>query len=324
MMQIFAFGPILIGLGAGVASALLFASIASGAVAAIILFYLSPLPIMIAALGWSHWVGLLAAFTAAISLSAFFGPFFIVAFLIGIGLPAWWLGYLALLARPAPHDSKILEWYPPGRLVIWAAVIAALTVISAIPNFGLDEESFRAGLRASFERVLKMQSPDMPAGFADADADGLLDLLAALIPLAAAAVATLTNVFNLWLAGRIVNVSGHLRRPWPDIPEMRFPATVPAALAAAIALSFLPSLVGSIAAIVAASLLMAYALLGFAVLHALTRRNNARGLILAGSYIAVVLLFWPLFLMMLIGLADTAFDIRGRFAGKSGPIKPND
>ncbi len=35
---------ILIGLGAGAASALLFASVASGSLAAVLLFYLAPLP----------------------------------------------------------------------------------------------------------------------------------------------------------------------------------------------------------------------------------------------------------------------------------------
>lgn len=313
MMQI-----LLIGLGAGAASALLFASVASGSVLSIVLFYLAPLPIMIAALGWSHWSALVAAFAAAAGLSLVFGAFFIVAFLVGVGLPAWWLGYLSLLARPVSDRPDAMEWYPPGRLVVWAAIVSALTVIAAIPTFGFDEETFRAGLRASFERVLTAQSQaDLPTEIRGVDRKKVVDILATIIPLAAAVVATITNTVNLWLAGRIVKVSGNLRRPWPEIPEMRFPAFAPALLAAAIAASFLPSLLGTIGSILAAGLLMAYAILGFAVLHALTRGTAARGLILAGSYAAVVLLFWPLFLMTLAGLADTAFDIRGRLTRKS-------
>src|ERR1700704_2904447 len=65
MMQI-----VLIGLGAGAAAALLFASVASGVIFSVLLFYLSPLPIMIAALGWSHWAGLLAAVVGAAVLGA--------------------------------------------------------------------------------------------------------------------------------------------------------------------------------------------------------------------------------------------------------------
>jgi len=43
---------VLIGLAAGCASALMFASIISGALISLLLFYLAPLPLMVAALGW--------------------------------------------------------------------------------------------------------------------------------------------------------------------------------------------------------------------------------------------------------------------------------
>src|SRR5215813_7206347 len=100
----------LVGLGAGACSALLFASMLSKSIIAIVLFYLAPLPILIVALGWSHWAGLLAALAI--------DSFYFLAFLISIGLPAWWLGYLALLARPVGTQGDIdaIEWYPPGRL----------------------------------------------------------------------------------------------------------------------------------------------------------------------------------------------------------------
>src|SRR5258707_8225376 len=117
----------LIGLGAGAASALLFASVLSASILSVVLFYLAPLPILIGAIGWSHWAALAAALTAALGLTLAFGGFFFPAFLISFGLPAWWLGYLALLARPAASEGET-EWYPPGRLVVWAASLGALAV----------------------------------------------------------------------------------------------------------------------------------------------------------------------------------------------------
>src|SRR6476659_3158352 len=95
----------LIGIGAGAAAALLFASVASGSYLSIALFYVAPLPIMIAALGWSHLAALIAALSAAIALAAVFGSVFFLAFLAGAGLPAWWLGYLAMLARPSGNGT---------------------------------------------------------------------------------------------------------------------------------------------------------------------------------------------------------------------------
>lgn len=313
MMQI-----VLVGLGAGAASALLFASVASGSLLSILLFYLAPLPIMIAALGWSHWAALIAAAGAALALGTAFGSiFFFIAFMIGIGLPAWWLGYLAMLARDDSGTGEHVEWYPAGRLVLWCATIAAGMIIIAIPNFGLDEEQFRAGLRSAFERVLRQQT-GAPAGSPletrNIDSKRLIDFLATVIPLAAAVLATITNSVNLYLAGRIVRVSGRLRRPWPDLSDMRFPGAAHAAFAVALAVSFLPGLIGSAAAIVSAAMMMAYGILGFSVLHAVTRQNRGRVFILTGAYFAVLVIGWPILLMTLIGLADAIFDFRARFA----------
>jgi predicted membrane protein DUF2232 len=315
---------VLIGIAAGAAAALLFASVVSGSLLSVALFYLAPLPLLIAALGWSHVAGLVAAIVAAASLAAVFGQFLFVAFLLGVGLPAWWLGYLALLARPVSTAAgEALEWYPVGRIVVWAALLGALVVIIAIPNFGLDADGFRAGLRRTFERVLRTQT----GGAADAplilpgiaDPNRLLDLLVTVIPPAAAVLSTLTSLINLYLAGLIVRMSGRLKRPWPNIPAMTFPPYAPALLALAVAGTFLPDLPGIVSGIFGASLFLAYALLGLAVLHAITLGLQGRALMLTGAYVTMSLFGWPVLLMALIGLAETLFAIRGRLARKRGP-----
>jgi Predicted membrane protein (DUF2232) len=314
---------ILIGIGAGAATALLFGSVASGSLLSVALFYLAPLPILIAALGWSHWAGLVAAVVAATGLAVVFDAFFFMAFLLGIGLPAWWLGYLALLARPVTNGAPGgLEWYPIGHLVMWAALVSALVVTAAILHFGTDEESFRSALRAGLERTLRLQERLSPGGAAQApktDWSRLIEFLAVALPPAAAVLTTITNVINLWLAAKIVTVSGRLRRPPPELATMQFPNYAPALLAAAVAVSFVPGLIGIIGGVLAASLLMAYAILGFTVLHAITRAVGGRALILGGIYLAVIVFGWPVLAIALLGLADTAFGIRARAAGKRGP-----
>ncbi len=193
MMQI-----VLIGLGAGAAATLLFASVVSGSLAAIFLFYLAPLPILIAALGWSH-LGRAdrGRVRGAGDRDACPASFFISVSVIAFG--AWWLGYLSLLARPAANGGgEAMEWYPVGRLVLWCAIIGTLIVVAAIPNFGTDQESLQAGLRKVYERILQRSRR-------------VVDMLVVAVPPAAAVFSTLTNIFNLWLAGRIVKVSGRLR-----------------------------------------------------------------------------------------------------------------
>ena len=315
---------VLIGVSAGAATALLFASIASGSLLSVVLFYLAPLPILIAALGWSHWAALVAAVVASSSLAAVFGAFFFIAFLVGIGLPAWWLGYLALLARPAGAGDgpDALEWYPVGSLVVWAAMLSGAIVIAAIFNFGTDLPSFQAALREGLDRMLRTQGA-APAGRLT-DRGRLIEFLVAALPPAAAVLTTITNLLNLWLASRIVKFSGRLRRPDSDLSAMQFPSFAPPLAAAAVAGSFLPGLLGVACGVLAAAMLMAYAVLGFAVLHAITRGMNSRPLLLAGIYVAVAVFGWPVLVMTLLGLADAAFDFRGRAARKSGPPAPRE
>jgi hypothetical protein len=293
-----------VGLGAGVAAALLFASVISGSIAAIFLFYLAPLPILIAALGWGHMAGLIAAASATAIVAVLSGAFFLAVAVISFG--AWWLGYLTLLARPATNGGgSELEWYPVGRLVLWAAAIGTLVVIAAVPNFGTDQESLQAGLRKSYARILRDPST--------------IDLLVIAVPPAAAVFSTLTNLFNLWLAARIVKISGRLTRPWPDLSAFTLPPMTLGFLAVAIGASFLPDLLGILSGACAASLVMVLAILGFAVLHSVTRGMSSRGVVLAGVYTAAVVLGWPLLLISLVGLGETMFDIRVRIARRRAP-----
>jgi hypothetical protein len=328
---------LVIGVGAGVVTALLFASVASGALLSIFLFYLAPLPIMIAALGWSSLAGLIGAVTAAAGLAFTFGYFFFFSFLVIVGLPAWWLCRLALLARPAEVQALAgapapapgdLEWYPVGRLVLWAAILASAVVAAAILYAASSTDNFHVGLRNAFERVLRLQtgtpagSPLVMRGVSNPDL--LLDVMVTVVPLLAAVLTTVTHLFNLWIAGRVVSVSGRLRRPWPDLPMLTLPKQAPLFLAGAIALTFLPGVPGTVAMVLAAALLMAFAILGLAVLHAITRGFGSRYFMLAGVYGALLVFTWPVIPLALFGLAEAAFNIRERFpnARRGPPATP--
>ncbi len=315
----------LVGLAAGLCSALLFASLLSGSALSLLLFCLVPLPILIAAMGWSPWASLVAVVVAAIALALAIEPFLLIGFPLSVGLPAWWLGYLALLARPAGPNGE-LEWYPVGRLVLWSAALSALVTLIGLVQFGGSEAAIQQTLRTAFERMLRLQlaiptdAPLVVPGIDDPKR--LIDMLVTVLPPAAAVLTTITQLLNLWLAGRVVKISGQLRRPWPDIAATRLPPAAMAALALAFAVSFIPGLPGMAAALPAASLLVAYAALGFAVMHGITRHLQGRTAVLAGLYMGFALLGWsgwPILVMALLGLVDGVVDLRRRVAATRGP-----
>ena len=93
----------LIALAAGSASALMFASIISGALISLLLFYLAPLPLMVAALGWGPIAATIGGIAAASGLGVMFGLPYCIAFVVTVALPAWWLGHLALLGPAGAH-----------------------------------------------------------------------------------------------------------------------------------------------------------------------------------------------------------------------------
>jgi hypothetical protein len=188
-----------------------------------------------------------------------------------------------------------------GRaLVLWAAVIGTLIVAAAVPNFGTDQESLQAALRKTYERILRDQA--------------LIDVLVVAVPPAAAIFSTITSAFKPLACG----TRGENLRPSEAAVagsgSFGAASVQSALLAAAIAGSFLPDLAGVLSGVFAASLLIAFAILGFAVLHAITRGMKARIVMLTGLYGAAAVFGWPVLAVAVLGLAETLLNIRGRVA----------
>jgi len=316
---------ILIGLAAGCASALMFASIISGALISLLLFYLAPLPLMVAALGWGPIAATIGGIVAASGLGAIFGLPYCIAFAITVALPAWWLGHLALLGRPLPDAvpgndaapaAPELEWYPVGRILLWIATFAALTTIAAMLTLGSDAETITAALRRGLTRILGARDPA-----SSGDIERWVAALAVIAPAAATIVAMMTLTLNLWLAARITATSGRLHRPWPDLKSAELPPMTLVALSVALAFCFIAGLVAMFAQIATAALMMAYALTGFAVLHTVTLALKSRVFWLCCAYAIVVTFGWPVLAMIALGLADAVFGIRQRYLrGKPPPL----
>jgi hypothetical protein len=319
---------VLIGLAAGCASALMFASIISGALISVLLFYLAPLPLMVAAIGWGPLSAAIGGIAASLGLGAIFGFNYCIAFAVAIALPGWWLGHLVLLGRPvaaaahsgngaAPVEPE-LEWYPVGRILLWIAGFAALTTFAALLTLGTDAATITDMLRRGVTRVLNPENKPAPAEVAQ-----WVDAMVTFAPLAAAAVAMPTLTLNLWLAAKITATSGRLHRPWPDLKTATLPPMALALLCVAAALCFAGGLLTILGEIITSALMMAYAFTGFAVLHTLTLALKSRAFWLGSTYAIVVIFVWPVLAMVVLGLADAAFGLRERFwRGRKPPPLP--
>lgn len=333
---------VLAGLGAGAAAALLFASTATGAAVSMLLLCLSPLPVMIVALGWSHWAGLIAALAGSAALAGI-SPTFGLSFLILAGIPGWGLGYLALLGRradtaaPAAVNGSAappggaapgMEWYPPGRLLMWSAVFGAAAVALGLVLLEGDEAALRADLRTLAEAFIHPPDipglPPMPPEMSEIDPDLVVTVLVrGVLPLFAV-LAGFVSLVDLWLAGHVVRVSERLLRPWPDLATTTLPPLAAVLLAASFFAAFLLSgLAGIAASLLATTLTTAFAVAGFAVLHFVTRGMRGRAWLLGGAYAAVSILGWPMLFMTLVGLADTLFGLRRHARRDPQPPDPS-
>lgn len=325
-----------IGIGAGLVSALLFGMLLKATPLAIVLYLLAPLPILIVGLGWNARAALTAAVSGSLALALVVSPYLGLGFAAYLALPAWWLAYLALLGRP--NADGTLEWYPTGRLLGWTGATAALAFIAIAVMSAPSHAVFESQLRGLAGTIVRAQMRDGPAAPAKPDAAktgvdktdpaqaapdatgteseahaDLIDALARTVPAFAANGLALLLTFYLWASARIVQLSGRLPRPWPDIPATVMPRAMLGLLAVAVILAFAPGYAGVLGTALVGSVCAVFALQGLAAFHDRSRGRPARGMMLFGLYL--ILFFTQgvaLIVLTLFGLADTALNRRRR------------
>ncbi len=337
-----------VALGSGLAATLLLMSLRQGTFPALLLASLSPLPLMIATLGFGHATGLgavaiaILTFVALIAAAAAPQNGWLDAILTaGLGglifaacqaLPVWWLAHLAGLSRSYAalpwsarrnEKGRACDYYPLGRIILHAALIGFAIVAFATLTASLGQTNFEASLDRAAAKIAPfivqaLGSYELPNGI---DLIQLSRLVIRAIPPVAASMIFVLLLINLWLAGRIVQLSNLLTRPWPDIAhELRVPRLLGLAFAAASALCLLRGVAGLIASIATAVLAILFALQGLCVIHDLSRGTRFRSALLCGLYVALALLMpWPLVILTLVGLVEAGFCLRDRKATAAAP-----
>lgn len=313
--------------GAGLASALLFAVSAKGGVAAMLLAYFTALPIVIAALGYGHRYGLAGALAGTVATSIGLGPMLGGFYALSFALPAWWLSFLVGSARgagrPAPADRKpAVAWRSLGLVAIWAVAVSCAAVLAAgaaaVIQFGGYDKALDAVAKGLADALAA--SPGLSA---ESESQDFATLLAHVLPLAIAASTCLMLLLNLWLGGRVAQVSHRLPRPWPNVPDglrLPWPAVLAMGAGAVLAVAAgLDTALGAAGATVAAPLALVFALQGLGTVHVLTRGFPARPAVLVLIYLVTVMLRPSVLALALLGIIDCLGPLRSR---KPSPKPP--
>ncbi|MGY4624959.1 hypothetical protein [Bradyrhizobium sp. USDA 4486] len=314
-----AFG--LIALIAGAASALMFASIMSGALISLVLVCLAPLPLMLAAIAWGPLCGAIGGLAAMLVIGGALSLPLALGYGLAIALPAWWLGHLAMLGRSVTDGTAVtdatalhVEWYPLGRILLWIAALATLLTAGSLLSLGTDASAIGDAMRRGFARIFSLVSDSTVP-----ENDPRVSLMVAVTPVLVAASQMTTLTLNLWLAAKVAAVSGRLHRPSPDLSSTSLPPMTLVALCVALAFSFSGGMIGILAIIVTTVLMVAYALIGLAVLHTITRGLANRGFWLAAAYAIIFMFSASLVLLTALGLADAVFGFRERYLRSRQP-----
>lgn len=313
---------IFLGLAAGFISAIVFASATAGPMLSrLILFLLTPFSLYLAGLSLGFGPLLIGSAAATAIILLLSNPLTALVYAASEALPAIVLTRLTLTARE--EDGK-LHWYPLGRIIISAALISGALSFVYLAIQGADIEVLTKAIRPEIENFAKSLA-SVPGGseaLGEAQIGELTSIVVASLPGAVSLSLMITALASLWLAGRVTLASGRLLRPWPDFSKIELPLGSAVLLVAATVLSFTSDRMWLLSDGIASALRLAFALLGLAVVHHVTRGSPWRGFVLTITYAGLLILSkHAMLILSLIGLAETAFHYRNS-AQRAAPPPP--
>jgi hypothetical protein len=313
-------GPlVLIATGAGFASALMAATIASGGALALPLALLAPLPLVIVAIGWHPLVSLLGGAITCALLSFFFAGQTALVFAVLVAAPAWMLGTIVW-----QHDPSEAEGVLSGKLLVAAAIYGALATMIGAFSVSFDYSVFDARLLRQAEATLRFMmgvAPEAPLPTtAGATSEALVRAYATAVPPVSTMLLGLVYIVNAYVAARVSRASGRLPVAWSDVPSVMVPRALLLTTAALMLLAALPGWIGLAAELLATAATLVLILLGFATLHFLTRDWGGRLALLLVVWMTTAIFGVPALIMFFLGVIELSFGLRRRkMAGGTKP-----
>jgi hypothetical protein len=302
---------VLAAIALGGAAGGLYLAVVLGSPGALILVYLTQLPLFAAGLWLGVGAAAIAGLTAALMLLAA-SDFLAAAVFAGLNVvPVVILVRQALLARPQPDET--VGWYPPGLLAAWLTGLALAGIGVAVIVFGGPE-----GLHAALRQVIQEALDRLHFQPGTGDEGDIADTLALVVPGIIAASWMVMAVINATLAQGVLSRFKLNWRPAPDLARLDLPLWIPVVLAGAATLTMLGD-VGRFFGINAiVTLSVPFCLAGLGVVHALTRRLSNPRFVLVLFYVLAGLFGWPLLVATALGLVEPWLGLRRRFAFGKG------
>ena len=293
-------------IGCGVVAACLYLAVLLGSPGALILVYLTQLPLFLAGL----WLGTGAAVMAGLSASAVVlgvGDLTAAALFAALNAgPVALLVRQALLARRDPADT--LVWYPPGLLTGWLAILAMAGIGAALILMGGP-----SGLHARLAGTVG-QALDRLTTRPVADRDAVAGAIAAVVPGAIALSWMVMAVVNATLAQGVLVRFGFNWRPSPDLARLSLPLWLPIALGVAAAATIVGGAARFVGLNIMIALFLPFCLAGLAVLHTAAGRLRHPAPVLIAFYAFSGVFGWPLLAVAVLGLLENWLGLRRRLA----------
>jgi Predicted membrane protein (DUF2232) len=299
-------GSAAVAVACGLAAACLYLAVVLSSPGAMILVYMTQLPLFLAGLWLGAGAAALAGLAASLVLLAASDVLAAAIFAALNAVPVVLLVRQALLARR--REDGALMWYPPGLLTAWLTGLALVGIAGAFALLGGPD-----GLQTALQGVVG-HALDRLAGQSLPQRDEIAGTLAMVIPGVVAASWMVMALINGALAQGVLARFGANWRPSPDLAALGLPLWIPIALVLAMAAIAIGGPVRFVGINIAIALSVPLCLAGLAVMHAAARRLAHPAMALVVFYTLAGLFGWPLVAIAVLGLFENWLGLRRRLA----------
>ena len=306
------FATATVAVACGAVGAGLYLALVLGTPGALILVYLTQLPLFIAGLWLGFGAAALAGLSGTLVLLAASDMLSAAIFAALNAVPVALLVRQALLARR--REDGPLAWYPPGLLTAWLTGFALSGLAAAVLLLG-GPDALRSALQDMVSQTL-----DRIAGRPIPNREHVAEVVAAIMPGVVAASWMVTTIANAALAQGLLARFRANWRPSPDLPGLGLPLWVPAALGLAAAATIVEGAPRFLGINMMIALSVAFCLAGLAVLHAAARRLAQPAMALIFFYTVAALFGWPFLAVAVVGLLESWLGLRHRLAPQGASI----